>query len=274
MIKLDEEKLLSLFKDFNVLTNIRICLFNDNKQEMMSYPPEKCDFCKLIRQNSVQEQKCKTSDNYAFDKCKSINSQFLYKCHMGLIETATPLSYNDKIIGYIMIGQIADDESQFAKISDSVKKCVQDLTLAKQKYAEIPKISDKKIKAASHILDACVSYLYMKKVISTQNENFTDKINNYINQNICKDLRVDSFCTLLHTSRVELYSLFGQLFNSTVAEYVKTYKLNYAANLLRTTKNTIQKISYLSGFNDYNYFSKLFKKHYKITPKSYKKANA
>ncbi|MEG1229693.1 MAG: helix-turn-helix transcriptional regulator, partial [Flavobacterium sp.] len=52
-------------------------------------------------------------------------------------------------------------------------------------------------------------------------------------------------------------------------EYVLNEKIKYAKKLLRNPSIQINEVCYLSGFEDANYFIRLFKKHEGITPKQY-----
>ena len=53
-------------------------------------------------------------------------------------------------------------------------------------------------------------------------------------------------------------------------EYVNQYRLTQAAQLLRTTAQSVSDICYLTGFNSSSYFTKKFKDYYKMTPKEYR----
>jgi AraC-like DNA-binding protein len=271
MLKWDKEKLLSLFIDFNKLTDIAICLFDSNFKEVLRYPETHCDFCKLIRTNEKFKQKCMTSDIYAFKKCSETRNGFTYKCHMNLIETATPLIYNNAIIGYIMMGQIADNERDFSIISKDIKETFIDFKKAEEYYNNVLVISAEKIKAAAHILDACASYLYMSKLIAIHSEDLMARIDNYIIENIDKEISVNALCRKFHTSRVELYSIFSSLYGKSVAHYIKYVRLNYALELLKDTNLPVNKIAEKCGISDYNYFSKIFKKQYGYAASDYRK---
>ncbi len=64
--------------------------------------------------------------------------------------------------------------------------------------------------------------------------------------------------------------LFSQNFEMGYSQYLTTLRLEKAAELLRTTRLPIQKISYAVGFNDSAYFSRIFKKNYGATPYEYR----
>ena len=56
----------------------------------------------------------------------------------------------------------------------------------------------------------------------------------------------------------------------TLHQYIVSYRLRLAANMLRETEKTINEISELCGFSDPSYFTKAFKAVYGATPKAFR----
>ncbi len=52
----------------------------------------------------------------------------------------------------------------------------------------------------------------------------------------------------------------------TLMEYVEMVRMNQARMLLKTTKFSIGEISEMVGISDIFYFSKIYKKRYKVSP--------
>lgn len=268
MLQLDNNKLSALFEDFYTLTSIHICLFDESRTEILRYPKSYCGFCGFARQNQSISQKCRTCDNYAFEKCTKTGLRYTYVCHMDLVETATPLLFNGELVGYVMMGQVRSPSSAFDNIADESMLSFKDIGEAKKLYGEIPIVSDRVINAAAHILDACASYLYVSKLVSIQSGELKKRIDEFILENIANAITVDILCRQFHTSRVELYGIFQRLYKKSVALYIKEQRLKFAKNLLTETNYSVGKIAEKSGFNDYNYFSKAFKKYYGVSASS------
>lgn len=51
-----------------------------------------------------------------------------------------------------------------------------------------------------------------------------------------------------------------------VASYIKEKRLALAYDLLKTTELSVGEVSEKSGFYDYNYFSRVFKRRYGASP--------
>lgn len=74
-----------------------------------------------------------------------------------------------------------------------------------------------------------------------------------------------------YLSKEHICRYFRKYTNQSPSQYVNHLRLNYAANLLIHSDQTIIDISYESGFNNPGYFYKLFKEKYGISPKKYRK---
>lgn len=56
----------------------------------------------------------------------------------------------------------------------------------------------------------------------------------------------------------------------TPSSFFRTYKLNRAAELLKSGKHTVSEIADLCGFSTQSHFSVVFKKQFGVTPTEYK----
>ncbi|MFC5624803.1 hybrid sensor histidine kinase/response regulator transcription factor [Algoriphagus winogradskyi] len=73
----------------------------------------------------------------------------------------------------------------------------------------------------------------------------------------------------LGISRSLLFTKFKAWTNQTPKDFILTVKMKKAASLIEQHKTNISEVGYIVGFKDPNYFSKAFKKHFGLSPKSY-----
>lgn len=90
----------------------------------------------------------------------------------------------------------------------------------------------------------------------------------YIQKNYRKKLSTSGLAALSGISEQQLIRLFKAYLNATPIEYVNKIKIFHAIDMLRHTEMSIKEISYELGFDDPNYFSRLFKKEEKMSPKA------
>lgn len=72
----------------------------------------------------------------------------------------------------------------------------------------------------------------------------------------------------LGVSRSLLHIKMKTFFNSSMTDYIKQRRMSKACELMRQGNN-VSETAYLTGFSDPNYFSKVFRKTYGMSPKDY-----
>ena len=265
------QKMQDLLKHFYNLTSIKICIYDNAENELCFYPEKLSPFCSLLRTDPEMNERCKNCDQRAFTECKKTNKQYVYTCHVGLLECVSPILYNNKIIGYIVIGQIkTTNQSNFSHIENHLP-----LNLRKKLakcFKDLPTIEMNKINSAIKILDACTGYEYLKNLVSSNENRIDILLDEYINQHLTEDLSITSLCTHFHFSHSEIYSIFKEYFLSTPAEYIKMRRLKTACSLLKQTDLPVNKIAQKCGIPDYNYFSKIFKSVFGMSPRKFRKS--
>ncbi len=75
-------------------------------------------------------------------------------------------------------------------------------------------------------------------------------------------------CAHLGVSRTQLYNKLKALTGRSIAVYIRFIRLQKAKEMLESTDQTVAEIAYLTGFNDPNYFSRVFSKEFGAPPGS------
>jgi len=125
-------------------------------------------------------------------------------------------------------------------------------------------------------------YHLMSKLSGRENT-FQKSINNadaekllVIRDIILSDLSVPpllhSLATSIGMSETKLKQLFKQTFGSTIYDYYQKIRMEEAAFLLKQAGYSVSEVGYQLGFSNLSHFSRLFQKHYGITPKKYSTA--
>ena len=270
MSTFDLRSLRQLLCDFYTLTGIKTCLYDSEGNELCFYPTKLNRFCELLREDSASDLRCKNCDRQAFAHCRTTRKQYVYTCHAGLQECVSPIFSGNEIVGFIMIGQIKKrDAVDFSALEARIPEPLRDqLRLA---YDNLAAISDEKLLSASRILDACANYELLKTLAQIDSHPIEAQLEKYIHEHLSKPLSISLLCSEFHLSRHEIYQICNEYFYCPPAKYIKSCRLTYACKLLSTTDLPIHKIAVLCGMEDYNYFSKVFKSTYQISPTAYRK---
>ncbi|MFV0366582.1 MAG: two-component regulator propeller domain-containing protein [Mangrovibacterium sp.] len=81
----------------------------------------------------------------------------------------------------------------------------------------------------------------------------------------------EHFAQEMLISRSLLYKKIKSLTELSITDFINTYKLKKAAELMKDNSLSIADVAFQSGFNDPKYFSRIFKKFYKMSPSEYQK---
>jgi len=96
------------------------------------------------------------------------------------------------------------------------------------------------------------------------------KILNFIHQNYMNKISVKELANSLHMSEPNFFWLFRKNVKMSPIEYINRYRLTMAANLLKTSNDSVKAIAEKVGITNQFYFSKMFKNKYKMSPTQYR----
>lgn len=98
-------------------------------------------------------------------------------------------------------------------------------------------------------------------------------IMSYIEQNF-QTIALEELAEKLHYSSAYLSRIIKKNTGKTFTEIIQTLRLEYAANLLKTSGKSVAAIAEACGYGSDEHFIRIFRKNYRQTPLQYKKANA
>ena len=119
------------------------------------------------------------------------------------------------------------------------------------------------------------------RIIQTQNTKAIDEdlfvdpknpmthVVEFIRLNLKENISMKHLIEKSCMSTTSFYRLFKRELGMSPIEFVINEKIRCAKKLLKNPSIQINEVCYLSGFEDANYFIRLFKKHEGITPKQY-----
>lgn len=93
----------------------------------------------------------------------------------------------------------------------------------------------------------------------------------YIRFHLEQELTLETICTAIHCSTYELSRKFKKETGQSLTDYINTLRIYEAISIMENQNLSITDIAYMVGFNDVNYFTKVFKRWKGMTPSSYRK---
>jgi two-component system response regulator YesN len=89
---------------------------------------------------------------------------------------------------------------------------------------------------------------------------------NFIKENYAKPLQLSSVAEKCEISQGYLSRLFQEFLNTTFIDYLNTLRIGEAVKLLRNDRKSVKEVSYLVGYADPNYFSRIFRRYMNVSP--------
>lgn len=115
----------------------------------------------------------------------------------------------------------------------------------------------------------------IERLLPVQNDDFTKTMNSCLTCRLADPVTLDELAGLVHLHPNYFIRVFKKHFGMPPLEYLNILRLEHAAELLAARPDlTIEAVAAGSGFQDYRYFGRMFKKRYGMSPSSYRKTGA
>jgi len=109
-------------------------------------------------------------------------------------------------------------------------------------------------------------------VIHSTQKLFIEKLTGIIEKHLNDDrFNVEDLCIEIAMSRAQLHRKIKAVVNLSTTEFIRNFRLQKAAELLKQDAGNIAEITYSVGFSSQAYFTKLFQEQFGCTPSEYKK---
>lgn len=92
----------------------------------------------------------------------------------------------------------------------------------------------------------------------------------YFDNNYKEKISIDELAKLIHMSTPYFCKYFKNFTGNTPVDYINMIRIENAVRLIKTSNKRIIDIAYEVGFQNFSYFSKVFKKNKNISPSEYR----
>ncbi len=108
-----------------------------------------------------------------------------------------------------------------------------------------------------------------KRILKRRNS-LVEEIKHYIDANYMMDITLDSLSKQFHTSKYYIAHQMKKEYDISPINYLIDKRLGEAQNLLNTTSKSITEIAALVGYENSNYFNKIFNKKVGMNPSDFR----
>ena len=106
---------------------------------------------------------------------------------------------------------------------------------------------------------------------SDKNKMLIQKVKAYVEEHYAEEITLDDMADMIGYSTYYFMKLIKEYLGMSFGDFLTSVRMNNAKKLLLSTNMSISEVGYSVGYNDANYFARVFKRQEKITPSEYKK---
>ena len=97
-----------------------------------------------------------------------------------------------------------------------------------------------------------------------------EQIHRYIEQSYHENITLTALAEQYHMDASYLSRIFSQKYGETIIAFLTRIRMEKAAELMKDQDKKLETISFLVGYDDYNYFSRVFRKKMGCSPREYR----
>ena len=258
-----------VFRDFYNLTGFKIVFFDRDRRAIDSYPKAMCRFCSEVRRSDELAVKCHLCDSLGFDEVDKTGKPFIYKCHMGATEAIAPIYAGEERVGYLMLGQIVEGDTDELKLSAVAVNGSFGISISPDMISEMRLVSREYLTSAVNMMSMCAEHLYTNKIVTTDPDILAHRISAFIDENI-KTVDLDSVCHRFYISRSRLYSVCTEFFGMGISDLIRHRRIKLAERYLSEGDHSVSQVAETVGIKSASYLIRAFKEEVGMTPLKYR----
>lgn len=131
----------------------------------------------------------------------------------------------------------------------------------------------KTLEQMSQNVAALVACYMEAKEQATSGQRIVQKVNQYIDNHLAENLNLEDLAREVYVHPAYLSKLYKQETNENLSVYITLRRMKKAAQLLIDSNLMVSDIGKMVGYKTAQYFIKIFKEKYAMTPQQYRRAN-
>ena len=97
-----------------------------------------------------------------------------------------------------------------------------------------------------------------------------EQIHKYMERSYHENITLTALAEQYHMDASYLSRTFSQKYGETIIAFLTRIRMEKAAELMKDQDKKLETISFLVGYDDYNYFSRVFRKKMGCSPREYR----
>jgi len=242
----------------------------------------KCNFCETVKSTDAGMAACMACD--ARDGNKRAGQErrtFKWRCHAGLEEVLVPVLLEDRHAGTLFGGQARPAklrEAQRRRIEAHWRKLGLNVDKLRTLYAARPVHDGKNLDALGRLLAALAERVAQRAATAALTRAYEAEKDTPVKQalalmaqHVAKPLSLSEIAKRVHLSPSRLSHLFTQREGASFRECLLKLRIERAKELLSGTPLPVAEVAARVGYEDPNFFSRIFSKKTGHAPRAYRR---
>jgi AraC-like DNA-binding protein len=245
-------------------------------------------FCMYVKSDKRLMQKCQSMKNGILAKCIKKGAVYYGMCHAGAGELIYPIFYSSKLLGVINVGMFRTSDKLSTYLIDRLcrhsglnpNKAVNffDKSMMERFNEKKEEELHANINFLCSYLSNCFSRLsidyhaaeHLKKKHNSSEDFILSHCIQYIKENFKENIKVSDLVSLCHCSESYINHIFKKRTSKSIKNYVNNLRIEDSKKLLTDTSESISSIALKAGFQDPDYFSRVFTAMVGVSPRIYR----
>ncbi|WP_083197746.1 AraC family transcriptional regulator [Thermoclostridium stercorarium] len=116
-----------------------------------------------------------------------------------------------------------------------------------------------------------VSIIEYRTIRKSDKNKYVRMVQEYIHEHYNENISPENIAEIIGVSYSYLRRLYNEELNMSITDYLNTYRIEKAKNMLKNSNLNLEKIALSVGYNNIQSFKRYFKKYEGITPSEYRK---
>lgn len=243
-------------------------------------------YCMLIKSDKALWDKCQRMKKPIAEKCRALKGTFYGMCHAGVEEYIIPVICNGQLVGTLSAGVFRSHgktgEGLIKRISKSFPLNESDLLSTYHLSLNDNAPPPEKITSLLGIAAEYISRIYQEFSMSfpelinnirynSSEDNILSHTLEYIKRNYKDEVSVPGIARFCHCSVSYINHVFKKKMQVNIKLYINQLRVEDAKAYLTGTGLSVKAIASNVGFDDSNYFTKVFSEICGISPTQFRR---
>ena len=268
---MNKQQIVSVLAELHKISGFRVSLHDTDYSEIAAYPAGRCSLCSLIHTAEGEYDACVACDKAACKKALELSKTYIYECRHGLTEAVSPLYNFGTLTGYLMMGQVADENTDLDSLRSILFDISHDFSRINEIVESTPEVKSERISSFVNIMTICAEYMTLTNAIPGLKPSTAELAKLFVYEHYHEKISISDICDALGKSKSAICPAFREKYGTTLTSYLNDLRIDEAAKLLLHSDLSVGEIADRVGYYDQSYFTKVFTKKMGLTPTQFKK---